>query len=152
MAFLKSIEITGKISTDQTGRFPVTFSRGSKYLMVFYDYESNVIIAEPLKSRSKQKLVRTYPALHIHLSNRGHTPRFQMIDKECPSGLKKVMRNAGITFQLVLPHLHRTNAAERAIATYKDHLIASLGSCSPSFLLHLWDRLIPQAMLTLNLI
>ena len=52
------------------------------------------------------------------------------------------MQNAGLTFQLVPPHQHRTNAAVRAITIYKDHLIAGLSSCNTSFLLHLWDRLI----------
>ena len=49
MAFLKYIKVTGKISTDQTGCFPITSSRGSKYLMVLYDHGSNAIIAEPLE-------------------------------------------------------------------------------------------------------
>ena len=75
-----------------------------------------------------------------------------MLDNECPAGLKKVMLNAGVTFQLNPPHLHRTNAAVSAIATYKDDLIAGLSSCDPSFPLHLWDRLVPQATLTLNLL
>ena len=139
MAFLKSIKVTGKISTDQTGRLPVTSSCVSKYLMVLYDYDSNAIITETLKTRSDHKLVCAYSALHTHLSNRGLTPIFQMLNNEFPAGLKKLMRNTGVTLQLILPHLHPTNAAERAITTYKDHLIASLSSCDPSFLFHLWD-------------
>ena len=35
---------------------------------------------------------------------------------------------------------------------YKDHLIAGLSSYDPNFSLHLWDRLIPHATLTLNLL
>ena len=35
-------------------------------------------------------------------------------------GLKQFMRNSSVKFQLVPPHLHRTNAAERAIQTYKE--------------------------------
>ena len=57
MAFLNSIEVTGKISMDQTGCFPVTSSRGRKYLMVLYKHDINSIIAEPLKSCSKNKLI-----------------------------------------------------------------------------------------------
>jgi hypothetical protein len=36
--------------TDQTGRFPITSSRGSKYIMVVYDYDSNAILTKPLTS------------------------------------------------------------------------------------------------------
>jgi hypothetical protein len=33
----------GKIYTDQTGRFPVVSSKGNKYIMMLYDYDSNAI-------------------------------------------------------------------------------------------------------------
>jgi len=41
---------TGKIYTDLTGRFPVQSRRGNKYLFVLHDYDSNAILAEPLKN------------------------------------------------------------------------------------------------------
>ena len=47
--FVETGELTGKLSTDQTDRFPVTSSCGSKYLMVLYDHDSNSIIPEPIK-------------------------------------------------------------------------------------------------------
>ena len=45
MAYLQTIEFTGKVITDQTGRFPVTSSRRSKYLMVLYDHDRKAILA-----------------------------------------------------------------------------------------------------------
>ena len=59
-----------------------------------------------------------------------------------------------IDYQLVPPHVHRRNAAERAstIRTFKNHFVATLCSTDPAFPLFLWDRLLPQAMLTLNLL
>jgi hypothetical protein len=150
--FLDTIEFTGKVSTDQTGRFPHTSSRGSKYLMVLYAYDSNAILSEPIKSRSESELVRAYTKLHSYLSARGLRPNFQVLDNECPAALKKFMSSNNIKFQLVPPYLHHTNAAEKAIGIYKDHLIAGLSSCDPSFRMHLWDRLLPQATLTLNLL
>ena len=39
MSYLQTVNFTGKVSTDQTGRFLVTSSHGSKYLMVLYDHE-----------------------------------------------------------------------------------------------------------------
>jgi hypothetical protein len=41
---MKPVEITGQIFSDQTGRFPITSSRGNKYIMVVYDYKSNAIL------------------------------------------------------------------------------------------------------------
>jgi len=148
LVFLDTIEFTGKVSTDQTGRFPHTSSRGSKYLMVLYAYDSNAILSEPIKSRSESELVRAYPKLHSYLSACGLKPNFQVLDNECHAALKTFMSSNNIKFQLVPPYLHHTIAAEKAIGIYKDHLIAGLSSYDPSFPMHLWDRLFPQATLT----
>ena len=107
--------------------------------MFLYDHDSNAIIAEPLKLRREHKLIHAYSALHTHLPNRGPVPQVQMLNNKYPTGLKQVTPNAGVAFQLVPPHLHRTNATERAIATYKDHIISGFSSCDPSFPLHLCD-------------
>jgi hypothetical protein len=57
-----------------------------------------------------------------------------------------------IDYQLVPPNMHRRNAAERAIRTFKNHFIATLCGTDPDFPLLLWDQLLPQALLTLNLL
>ncbi len=54
--------------------------------------------------------------------------------------------------QLVEPHNHRVNAAERAIQTFKDAFIVALATTNRDFPLQLWDRLAPQVQDTLNLI
>jgi hypothetical protein len=56
------------------------------------------------------------------------------------------------TINLLPPHCHRRDAAERAIRTFKEHFAAGLSSVEPTFPLHLWDRLLPQAEITLNLL
>ena len=78
--FVETVELTGKVSTDQTGRFPVTSSCGSKYLMVLYDHDSNAIIREPIKSRSEAEFIRAYSVLHSKLTNLGLCPKLQMLD------------------------------------------------------------------------
>jgi hypothetical protein len=57
-----------------------------------------------------------------------------------------------MSYQLVHPHCHRTNAAERAIRTFTEHFKAGLTTVDPDFPVHLWDRLLPQAEITLNLL
>ena len=65
--------------------------------------------------------------------------------------LKESMIEKEVDFQLVPPHIHQRNLAERAISTFKDHFIAGLDSVDQQFSIHLWCRLLPQATLTLNL-
>ena len=62
------------------------------------------------------------------------------------------MREVNEKFQLVPPYIHQRNSAEQAIRTFKEHFISGLSSTHKDFLLHLWCRLIPHAILTLNLL
>ena len=39
--------------SDLTGTFPKKSSRGNLYVMVLYDYDSNAILAEPIKDSQK---------------------------------------------------------------------------------------------------
>jgi hypothetical protein len=66
--------------------------------------------------------------------------------------LKNFFTTNDIVYQLVPPHCHRRNAVERSIRTFKEHFVAGLSSVDPSFPMHLWDRLLPQAEITLNLL
>ena len=62
------------------------------------------------------------------------------------------MREVNEKFQLVLPHIHHINSAERAICFFKEHFIAGLSSTHKYFPLHIWCRLLPPARLRLNLL
>jgi hypothetical protein len=46
----------GQIYTDQTGRFLVVSSKGNKYIMMLYDYDSNAILAQTIKYRTAPEL------------------------------------------------------------------------------------------------
>lgn len=61
----------GKIATYQMGRFPTTSSRGSTYVLNLYDYDSNAILTEPIKSHNQHKILRAYKKLHCYLTERG---------------------------------------------------------------------------------
>ena len=142
----------GQIFTDQPGRFLVASSAGNSYMLVLYDYDSNHIHAEPMPSRTAKSIVDAYTRAHTVLVKAGLRPRLQRLDNEASAMLKQFMADQDIDFQLAPPHLHRRNAAERAIRTFKNHFIAGLCSTDPAMPLHLWCRLVRQACITLNLL
>ena len=74
------------------------------------------------------------------------------MDNECSDELKSAIHKTDIKLQLVPPHIHRANTAERVIQTWKQHFKSGLASIDPNFPLREWDRLIPQAEITLNLL
>jgi hypothetical protein len=53
----------GQIYTDQTGRVPVASSKGNKYIMILYDYDSNDIMAQPIKDRTAPELLRSFQVM-----------------------------------------------------------------------------------------
>ena len=67
---LKVIECSSKIFTDQAGRFPITSSSGYKYIMIAYDYDSNNILAEPIKSRTSLHIKDAYQKMRKLLCSR----------------------------------------------------------------------------------
>ena len=82
----------------------------------------------------------------------GIQPEVYLLDNEISQEFKSALQKEKYYFQLVPPHCHRTNLAERAIQTFKSHFKAGLASVNPDFPLAEWDRLICQAVLTLNLL
>jgi hypothetical protein len=118
----------GQIYTDQTGIFPVVSSKGSKYIMILYDYDSNAILAQPIKDRTAPELLRAFKVMEQELVARGLTPKLINLDNEALKFLKTYLHQQNITFPLVPPYIHRRNSAERAIIYFKDHLIAGLCS------------------------
>ena len=112
---LKVTECSRKIYTDQTGCFLITSSRGYKHIMIAYGYDSSNILAEPIKSITSLHIKNTYQKMRKLLCSRGLTPRMHVLDNECSKVLKEYMEEENETFQLVPPHLHRQNAAKRAI-------------------------------------
>jgi hypothetical protein len=118
--------------------------------MILYDYDSNAILAQPIKYRTASELLKAFQFMEQELVARGLTPKLMKLDNEASKLLKTYLHQQDITFQLVPPYSHIRNSAERAIRSFKDHLIAGLCSTDKSFPMHLWDRLLPQAVMTLN--
>ena len=54
--------------------------------------------------------------------------------------------------ELVPPGCHRRNAAEVAIRNFKAHFLSVLAGTAEGFPPSLWDRLLPQTEITLNLL
>jgi hypothetical protein len=149
--FVAIEEISGKSYSDQTGRFIAPSASGMNYLLVLYEYDGNSVHAEPIKNRTAAEIKRAYALILELLKSRGLQPKLQILDNEASKLLIDYINEEGIDHQLAPPHVHRRNAAERAISTFKDHFIAGLSSTDKDYPLDLWDKLVPQSIITLNL-
>ena len=66
--------------------------------------------------------------------------------------LIQFMVRESIGYQKMPPGMHQTNAAERAMQTFKYQLIATMCTTDKNFPLHLWDRPLQQIELTCNIL
>ena len=140
------------IYSDQTGKFPTRSSRGNKYIMIMCEIDGNGILSAPMKNRTAGEIVKTYQSLINRLATSGIHPKKHILDNKISKEYKKAIKRNNMTYQLVPPDVHRQNIAKKAISIFKDHLIVNLCSVHESFPLHLWDQLLPQVDLTLNLL
>jgi hypothetical protein len=74
------------------------------------------------------------------------------MDNECSEEIRATIKKNNMTYQLVPPHNHQRNLAEKSIQTFKAHFISILCGTDTNFPLHLWDQLLPQAEHTLNML
>ena len=88
-----------------------------------------------------QRLKEKYLLVDLHI-----------LDNECIKDYQSTIQNRWkVQLQLVPPDMHRQNAAEREIQTFKAHFLAIFAGVVPYFPRYLWDLLLPQTKMTLNL-
>ena len=141
-----------KAFLDLPGRFPFCSSRGNNYLLIAYHYDANAILGVPLKNRQASTITAGWQSIMKKLDTAGVPPKLWVLDNEASNELKTAMTKKQTKYQLVPPYTHRSNAAERAIQTFKNHFKAGLASIDPEFPMTEWDRLLEQCFLTLNLL
>ncbi len=142
-----------KLYTDDTGRFPVKARLGNQYVMIAFHANGNLILQQAFKTRRDKHCVAAYNTIMTRLAARGLLVDLQILDNEASAAYKHAITVTWqAKFQLVPPDMHCCNRAEWAIRTFKDHFLSILASVDASFPLYLWDLLLPQAELTLNLL
>ena len=151
--FVKVYDMRNTVYSDQTGKFPKRSQSGNVYIMVMVDIDSNAILVEPMKSRKDDEMQRAYRRLMTRLKRAGVKPKKHVMDNEVSESMKNMIRDDyKLSLEIVPPGMHRRNAAEVAIRNFKAHFLSILAGTADDFPLSLWDRLLPQAELTLNLL
>jgi hypothetical protein len=149
---IKFEDLKGIISTDLPGRFPLTSARGNAYVFVLYDFDSNSILAVPIKNRTKHSLIQGYNTCLTELTRAGVKPIIHRLDNEISKDMITEIERRSMDYQIAAPGDHRLNFAERAIQTFKNHFVSVLHGCDPQFPANQWDRLLPQTVMTLNMV
>ncbi|KAL7534988.1 hypothetical protein ACHAWF_005018, partial [Thalassiosira exigua] len=121
--------------------------------MVTAEINSSAILVEPIKSRSDEELMRAYRSIMRRLNRANVFPKKHVMDNGVSEKMKDMIRNEmKMQLELVPPGCHRQNAAEVAIRNFRAHFLSILAGVADDFPPNLWDRLPPQAEITINLL
>jgi hypothetical protein len=120
--------------------------------MVLVEVDGNCIDAESMKNTSEGSIIKAYLTLWTRLIALGMVrPITHTLDNKV-SEVHKMEFKKSCTIKLVPPGNHHRNLVERAIKTFKNHFKAIIKGVDDNFPMNLWDRLLPQAVFTLNLL
>ncbi|KAL7551824.1 hypothetical protein ACHAWF_015016 [Thalassiosira exigua] len=150
--YLRVEEARETMYTDQTGAFPVQSRRGNRYVMILCEMDNNVIMSAPMKNRTAGSMVEAYRALMKRLKRAGIKPKKHVLDNEASAEFKEAIEDEGVSYELVPKGQHQRNIAERYIQTWKAHAIGVLSGVPSTFPLAIWDDLLPQIDMQVNLL
>ena len=147
------VEPVSKLYTDDMGMFPIHSRSGHRYIVFTLHCNSNAILIGPFQSRHDHHRIAAYSCIMLRLLERGHAVDLHVLDNEASKEYCLVITQTWkANFQLVPPDVHRPNAAERAIRTFKAHFLAILAGVDSALPSSIWDTLLSQTKLTLNLL
>ena len=104
---------------DLTGKFPFMSLDGSMCFLVMYHYESNAIFAIPIAGLDGVTIFEAYKKKFDKLTAKGLKVKLNIMENQAMKHTKKFLTKEQCKLQLVEPHNHRMNAAERANQTWK---------------------------------
>ena len=145
-------ELVDTIYSDQMGKFSVRSREGNRYIMVICEIYSGEIMVEPMRKWMPGEMVKSYQVLVYWLKNCGATPKRHILDIETSEEFKDATQKHKTTFHLIPSHDHCRNRAKKDIQTFKNHLVSILCDRDENLPMKLWDFLLQQSKITLNLI
>ena len=121
--------------------------------MVAYHCNANAIMVVPFKSRKDKYCMVAYNTIMQRLKDRNMLVNLQILDNEASKKYKTIIKDKwNIKYQLVPSHIHRQNASEREIRTFKANFISIIAGVADDFPRRQWDKLLPHSELTLTLL
>jgi hypothetical protein len=143
---------TGTMYMDLPGAFPIRSFKSMQYIFVVYIYDLNAMLVCAMPSKNDAAIITAFTNILATRAAHGYKPTLNITDNKCSKMVEAHIKSNKMDIHLVPPHNHHLNAAQRAIATFKEHFIVGLAMVSRNCPLQLWDEFLHQVELTLNLL
>ncbi len=113
----------------------------------------NLILQQAFATKADEHRIPTFNVIMTRLTAQGPSVDLNIRENEASADFKWVITETWrAKFQLVLLDMHCRNKAKQMIRHFKDHFLSILTGVNATFLPSLWDLLLPQAKLTINLL
>jgi hypothetical protein len=112
--------VTGRVSSNNTGCFPVTSNRGNAYVALYYIFNANAIWSVPIKNRSKEELLRAITEVHAWLTARAYWPLLHKMDNKTSHDIEAFIAAEQVKLQYTPPNMHCTIPAKHAVRMWKN--------------------------------
>jgi hypothetical protein len=117
------------------------------------EIDRNPILIDSMNNCTDAKMIRAYNALLLQLKWSGIIPKKHVLDNEVSENIKNhICDTCKMDMELVPLGCHRRNAAKVAICNFKPHFLSILAGVADNFPPNLWDWLLPQTKIRINLI
>jgi hypothetical protein len=98
------------------------------YIFVVYIYNLNARLVCAMPSKNNAAMITAFTKILATLTARGYKPTLNVTDNKCSKRVEAYIKSNKMDIHLVPPHNHQVNAAESAIATFKEHFIVGLAT------------------------
>ena len=88
-------------------------------MLMGYYYDANCIIVDTLKNRTASSITQVWTKIYQLFKQAGIAPNTYIMDNKTSGEFMQAIKEKGVAYQLVSPHTHRMNLAERAIQNWK---------------------------------
>ena len=78
---------------------------------------------QEIPNQQAQTIAQAWESLTESMTKNGHKYNNFILDNEISTDLRNAFKKYKIAYECVPPTIHKTNAAERAIQTFKNHFL-----------------------------
>ena len=144
--------------SDLAGIFPEISADGNQYILVLIHYTDYIFI-RALKDRHGTEQAKAYDSILQECKEKNMVPTTYMMDNEISPEVKAVLNKYKVNIEinhkminLATPHNKRANRAERIMNIVKPVIIGAIAGTNRDFPIKLWDKLLPQCEIVMNLL
>lgn len=148
---MKFEDLNRMISTDQTGLFLITSSRGN-YYVVIENIDAGLVLTIGIKSQKKEYLVEEFITIPNTLKAAGINSVLHQINRKYLVDLIYEIKSKRLEYKIAPPVNHRALPTERVIQTFETHFQFILYGYNPVFPKNQYITLIDVGILVLNMI